>query len=180
MQVPMLAGEEFILFLNLSSAQPDAFTFEHMTIAREVVDSLKITFHNALVIETVKQKHRCIQLLNTRLTEVAEEERRHLAKELHDRVGQDLTALGLNLNILRIQTPMDSKQGKRMDDSIALVGQVMDGIRNVMADLRPQVLDDLGLFVALKWYGRRLSKNSRDLSQPADGEVKYQRSSLPG
>ena len=96
-----------------------------------------------------------------RAGEIQENERRHLAQELHDRVGQNLTALTLNLNIVKGQ--VDAGEGAailaRLDDSLKLLDATVESIRGVMSELRPAVLDDYGLAAALRWYaedfGRR-------------------------
>jgi two-component system sensor histidine kinase UhpB len=103
-----------------------------------------------------------LRALTTRLADVAEAERQRLSRELHDQVGQNLTALGINLNIIRselLDTASPSLQ-HRIEDSLALVMQTTESIRDVMADLRPPVLDDYGLVAALEWYGRRYSQRT--------------------
>jgi two-component system sensor histidine kinase UhpB len=93
---------------------------------------------------------------------VAEVERRRLARELHDQVGQRLTALGINLNIIRAQIPEQTGDAirSRIDDSLFLVEQTTECIRDVMAELRPPVLDDYGLVAALRWYGEQFARRS--------------------
>jgi PAS domain S-box-containing protein len=95
-----------------------------------------------------------LQILSRRLVEVQEEERRAIARELHDRVGQTLAALNINLMIMNGQLLEDSKQrvGTRLDDSMHLVAEAIALVRNVMTDLRPAVLDDYGLEAALQSY----------------------------
>jgi PAS domain S-box-containing protein len=95
-----------------------------------------------------------LQILSRRLVEVQEDERRAIARELHDRVGQTLAALNINLIIMNGQLMEDSKQriGSRLDDSMHLVAEAISLVRNVMSDLRPAVLDDYGLEAALQSY----------------------------
>jgi PAS domain S-box-containing protein len=97
--------------------------------------------------EALQQNRERLRTLSRRLVEVQEEERRAIARELHDRVGQNLAALNLNLNILRSQLSDEALQiiGTRLDDSVSLVNQILTITRNVMADLRSNVLDDYGL-----------------------------------
>jgi len=84
------------------------------------------------------------------------------AEELHDQVGQNLTALGINLNIVRAQMPGEAGAPvrSRLDDSLSLVEQTTERIRDVMADLRPPVLDDYGLVAALHWYGEQFARRT--------------------
>ena len=102
----------------------------------------------------LQESHRHLQELSKRLVEVQEEERRAIARELHDSVGQSLSALNLNLVMIRDQLSGDSSQrvGSRLNDSMQLVKEVVALVRNVMADLRPAVLDDYGLEAALNSY----------------------------
>jgi PAS domain S-box-containing protein len=99
-----------------------------------------------------------LQALSRRLVEVQEAERKELARELHDRVGQSLTALNINLAILRQGLSRhDIGIRLRLDDSAALVESSMQAIGNVLSDLRPQMLDDHGLRPALEWYAKQFA-----------------------
>jgi PAS domain S-box-containing protein len=108
----------------------------------------------------VKQEH--LQSLSRRLMEVQETDRRFLASELHDQIGQNLTALGMNLNIIRSQfsKEVDKKIVDQLEDSMKLVEETIERMRDVMAGLRPPVLDDYGLMVALRWYTERFSERT--------------------
>jgi PAS domain S-box-containing protein len=100
--------------------------------------------------------------LSRRLVEVQEAERRKLSRELHDRVGQNLTALSINLDILRTSLCGDAnaEHRARLRDSCALLESTADSIEDVMAELRPPMLDDYGLVPALHWYAREFSKRT--------------------
>jgi two-component system sensor histidine kinase UhpB len=123
--------------------------------------------------EAVSQQSEQLRALTGRLVEVQELERKRLTQELHDQVGRNLTALGLNLNIIGAElagTELESSQIRtRLNDSLALVEQTTESIRDVMADLRPPVLDDYGLVAALKWYGDLLASRA-DFSITIRGE----------
>lgn len=114
---------------------------------------------NAQLFERITQQREQLRALAARLAEAEEAERRRLARELHDQVGQTLTALGLNLNMVRSQLAPDAVAfvRARLDDSVSLVEQTTERVRGVMADLRPPVLDDYGLLAALCWYGAQFS-----------------------
>jgi len=109
-----------------------------------------------------------LRALNVRLTEVEEEERRRLAAILHDHVGQNLTALDVNLRILcaqmlaAVDDPATADQlSTRLDDSLDLVKQVNQEIREVTYDLRPPTLERYGLLEALRWYGEAFAARTR-------------------
>ena len=104
--------------------------------------------------QALQESRRRLQVLSQRLVQVQEEERRSLARELHDRVGQSLIALNLNLTIIQAELSKGYTEqiGTRMSDSIQLVTQVITLVRDVMSNLRPTILDDYGLESALQTY----------------------------
>jgi PAS domain S-box-containing protein len=112
--------------------------------------------------DAVRRSAAELQALSRRLVELQESERRQLSRELHDRVGQNLTALKINLDIL--QTALASQGNDevraRVDDSAALLESTMDAIENVMSELRPPMLDDHGLAAALDWHARNFSRRT--------------------
>ncbi len=90
-----------------------------------------------------------LQALSARLLEVQEEERRHLARELHDQVGQSLTGLRLTLKAMAGLPP--GQQAGPLAEAQAIVAELMAQVRDLSQSLRPAVLDDLGLLPALLW-----------------------------
>jgi PAS domain S-box-containing protein len=90
-----------------------------------------------------------LQVLSHRLLQAQENERRHIANELHDEVGQSLTALEMNLQTLSAAAPA---QDRRLGECLAIAGQVLDRVRSLSLELRPSLLDDLGLVPALQWF----------------------------
>jgi len=104
--------------------------------------------------QALRESRTRLQELSKRLVEVQEEERRAIARELHDSVGQSLSALNLNLVMIRDQLLPDSVErvGARLDDSMQLAKEAVGLVRNVMTDLRPAVLDDYGLEAAMNSY----------------------------
>jgi PAS domain S-box-containing protein len=124
-----------------------------------VADQVSVAIENARLFKAVDQQHERLRVLGVRLAETEEAERRRLARELHDQVGQNLTALGINLNILKTQIPTDvmDEASTILDETLALVEQTTERIRDVMAELRPPMLDDYGLVATLRWYADQFS-----------------------
>ncbi|HEX9444023.1 MAG TPA: sensor histidine kinase, partial [Candidatus Binatia bacterium] len=88
-----------------------------------------------------------------RLLEVQETERRHIARELHDEIGQGLTAIKLSLE-RGAREPPDRVQGS-VGQALGLATELVGRVRDLSLELRPAVLDDLGLLPALTWqFGR--------------------------
>jgi PAS domain S-box-containing protein len=154
--------ENFEVVLVTKTGKPKdvilSATLDGDTISGMIMD---ITMRKRLF-EQVQISQGHLQSLSRRLIEVQETDRRFLASELHDQIGQNLTALSINLNIIRSQfsEEVDKKIVDRLEDSLKLVEETIERTRNVMAGLRPPVLDDYGLAVALRWYTERFSERT--------------------
>ncbi len=128
---------------------------------------------NVQLLQEIDQQRSHLRALNKRLAEIQENERKALARELHDEVGQNLSLLAINLKILQTQIAASLAANEaaqtRLKESGLLVQQITERIRNVMADLRPPVLDDYGLFAALEWYAARVAAQT-DLAIYVQGQ----------
>ncbi len=102
----------------------------------------------------LKESRQRLQVLSRRLVEVQETERRHIARELHDEVGQALTATEMNLQTL-LESPGIDALTPRLKVSLELVDRVLEQVHDLSLNLRPSMLDDLGLEPALRWYTNR-------------------------
>ena len=96
-----------------------------------------------------KQAQEALQLLSHQLLVAQEQERRHIARELHDEIGQSLTALKMDLQKAQ-QHPLP--MAASLQDSLLLVNDILHQVRSLSLTLRPSLLDDLGLVAALRWY----------------------------
>ncbi len=146
-------GSTFDAFLRIAAVRDSEGTFLHTRAT--VID---ITVRKAAEAEARIHAEE-LQAISKRVVEIQETERRSLSAELHDRLGQDLAAINLNLHIIKDQLSADSrtKIGPRLDDSIALVERTVEAVRDVAGALRPLVLDDYGLAVTLQSYGEQLA-----------------------
>ena len=127
-----------------------------VTLAREITRDLRQSE------EELRSYAVRLKSVSRRLDEVQEAERRLLAGELHDRVGQSLTALGLNLSIVARHLPVHGHPdlAARLSDSASLVEQTMDSMRNVMGELRPQGLDEYGVVAPLRSLAASFSERT--------------------
>ncbi len=90
-----------------------------------------------------------LQRLSAHADRIIEEERHSIARDIHDELGASLTALQLGMNWLGGQLP-DAGQRERIDEMLAIAGNAMSAVRRILNDLRPGVLDHLGLWAALE------------------------------
>ena len=96
----------------------------------------------------LEEAHRQLKILSRRRVKVQEEERRHLARELHDEIGQALTGAKINLDAATKES--DGAKSKRIDETAAILEKLLGQVRQISLDLRPSMLDDLGLVPALR------------------------------
>jgi signal transduction histidine kinase len=109
--------------------------------------------------------------LSTRLMQLQDDERRRLARELHDSVGQTLAALGMNLAAVGTDIERLTKTVNTVNDSAALVRELSQEVRTISHLLHPPLLDEAGLASALRWYIEGFAQRSNikvDLEIPAE------------
>jgi signal transduction histidine kinase/DNA-binding LytR/AlgR family response regulator len=114
--------------------------------------------------ETAAAEHAArLQTLSKRLFKIQEDERRAIARELHDQVGQMLTGLKFQLEALVRDAdtrglPVDVKE--KLAESLALGTELMGHVRELTQQFRPRILDDLGLRAALEWHARLFQRQT--------------------
>ncbi|MHB9023871.1 MAG: sensor histidine kinase [Armatimonadota bacterium] len=112
--------------------------------------------------EALHRSREQLRNIARRLASAEEQERQRIARELHDQVGQNLTALGIILGSVRDAMPdgISDRIRGHLREAIRLVEETTERNRTLMLDLRPPVLDDYGFFPALKWYGTLFEKRT--------------------
>lgn len=117
------------------------FNYRDITERREAEEKLKHYSHR-------------LQLLSHGLVEAQETERRRIARELHDEIGQALTVAQIHLQTL-VQSPGPAAHAARLTESLQVVERVLEQVKDISLNLRPSMLDDLGLESTLRWYTHR-------------------------
>ncbi|MFN2376608.1 MAG: PAS domain S-box protein [Candidatus Binatia bacterium] len=124
--------------------------------------------------EQLEQSRTQLRALSSRLLAVQEEERKHLAREVHDELGQALTALSLDVGWLAAHV----KNDVAAMDQVSKIGDMLEAaigsVQRIARELRPLLLDDLGLIPALEWMAREFQQRTRIpcvLTAPSRGVV---------
>jgi signal transduction histidine kinase len=115
-----------------------------------------------------KRAQEALQTFSRRLIEAQEAERQHIARELHDEIGQILTAVKINLQSIQRLAP-DSAWLPPLDESVGIVDEALGRVRELSIELRPSLLDDLGLSAALRWYVDRYAQRSGIRAEVVNG-----------
>ena len=165
-RLPLAAEGQVIGSLFLGSDRAGAFDTEQVEIARQVADQLAIAIRHALLFDQVRAGRERLQTLSHQLLKAQEEERRRIARELHDEIGQSLTAVRINLQRAMTSTEVSASL-PYLKESDGLVDRVLQQVRDLSLDLRPSVLDDLGLVASVRWYLDRTSRRAGFVGQLA-------------
>jgi signal transduction histidine kinase len=142
----------------LYSRDPEFFSTTRMRNLQSFVNLSGMALKNAELFDQVRTGQQRMESLSRRLVEVQEEERKYIAMELHDEIGQILTGLRLLLN-LKIPGA-DAKTVDRLQQSKDLVNELIVRVRQMSLELRPGLLDDLGLLPALLWHFEGYTKTT--------------------
>ncbi len=113
-----------------------------------------------LITDMTAQKEQ--EKLASRLQEMQDEERRRIARELHDSVGQLLVAMGMNLAVVQSEAhKLSPEAAKRISENAVMLDEVNSEIRTISHLLHPPLLDEIGLSSALHWYSEGFGRRSK-------------------
>jgi signal transduction histidine kinase len=138
-----------VMYLENGLAR-NAFTEARSDVVGVLCSQAAVSIENASLYSDLRAAHDRLALVSRQLVEAQESERRAVARELHDETGQLLTALALHLDL----AANEDAGGRRVATIRAareLVGDLIRRVRRISLDLRPVMLDDLGLLPALLW-----------------------------
>lgn len=158
-------GEEFPVEVSISQTREGGAPF-YTAVLRDVTRRKEFE-------DTLRRQQAELRELSARVLEAREEEKTLLARELHDELGQLLTALKMDLAWLRERLPREEAQlGAKAEQMNALLDRTVGSVRRISAELRPLMLDDLGLHDAIAWLVEDFSARSGvqcRLEIPAEG-----------
>ncbi|MFV9504255.1 MAG: PAS domain S-box protein [Oscillochloridaceae bacterium umkhey_bin13] len=151
--LPMMTANLVVGAISFSYAALNPFDSDERALLSNLADQCAQALERAQFYAEVVESRARLQALSERLVETQEEERRHLARELHDEIGQSLT--GLNL-VLTIGHNLPHQQlYAQLTEAQRQVATLITQVRHRSLDLRPAMLDELGLYAALNWYLER-------------------------
>ena len=160
--VPILAGQKIIGLVELGRESDLDFTPEEIRQAEAISAQAAVAIQNAWLFEQTRSSRERLQSLAKKLVEIQENEREHIARELHDEAGQALSSLKLGLGRLQQSADCPESIQVRLQSLKDVADSVLEELHRLAMDLRPVALDRLGLIPALEQYIRQL-----DSQQPA-------------
>jgi signal transduction histidine kinase len=152
--IPLKTKTRIVGQLNIAFSNEDSIRQLDLELLQAVGPQLGVAIENARLWEEVQQKEALRAGLLKKVVLAQEEERRRIARELHDEMGQALTSLLIGLKVT--EGTLASPEAKTVNNEMkATVAQLFDSVHNLALELRPSLLDDLGLVPALSNYVRK-------------------------
>ncbi|MDD2923450.1 MAG: PAS domain S-box protein, partial [Anaerolineales bacterium] len=162
--IPLLGREQSLgaIFVIRNNAKPAPFTDEEVAYLGSIASPLALSIENVKLFEDVKENREQLRGLSEQIVDMQETQIKNLARELHDSVGQNLTAININLSLLRQMLPEDYSDdiGARLAVTSQIVEETIVRMRNVMSDFLPPMLERYGLSSAISWYVAQFTKRT--------------------
>ena len=139
-----------------------AMTFDRMaeSLEKQSCERRKVDEERSKLFTEVQEAENQLRLLSRRLLETQESERKNISRELHDEIGQTLTAAKINLQSIQRITK-SSKIAEDLAITISYIEQSLQQVRDISLNLRPSILDDLGIEAALRWLLRQIAESAK-------------------
>jgi signal transduction histidine kinase len=138
------------VLISAFTQQPKILPEDEIALLRGLADQASSAIENAELFEQVRAGRERQRKLSKSLVDIQEAERRHIAKELHDHLGQQLTGLQFMLQSTKNQAT--GNQRSNLDEIQNAVSDIIGQVRELSLNLRPSLLDDMGLLTTLLWH----------------------------
>jgi signal transduction histidine kinase len=159
--VPLKSKDKVLGIINVAGdgrRKSPPFTEGELQLLTAIGQQIGVAVENAALYEELHQKESLRGQLLEKVITVQEEERKRIARELHDETGQALTSLMIGLKVLEGAASLQEVQEK-VSQLRAVAAQTLDGVHRLAVELRPSVLDDLGLVAAMQRYVKDWGEN---------------------
>jgi signal transduction histidine kinase len=161
----MFFGRKLLGILSVTSiSEYRTFSSEEIKLVQTMANQIAVAIENARLLEVVRKHTQDLHGLSSQLMEVQEKERKRIAQELHDQVGQMLQSMRMNLGRIKRDLGSRSEEPKGKEDWLLdteeLLDQTIEDIRTLTSDLSPPMLVDFGLIPTLRWYIESYGKRS--------------------
>ena len=160
---PLQVGESPLGLLAVARGHGNSYTEDEVSFVGSLTGSIALAIQNAHLFEQLTESQSQLRGLSQKLVQVQENHFKHLAGEMHDQIGQDMTAINVNLNILQAMLPNNTSKDiiSRLADTEKLVQESVKRMRSLMSELRPPMLDQYGLTSALNWYCEQYQRRTK-------------------
>ena len=150
--VPLRSKDKVLGVINIASHEARKFSSDDVQLLDSIAAQVAIAVENARLHQEVQRKDEIRGELLREIFSIQEEERRRIARELHDETSQTLASLAANLEAIAGTLPSGTEKAKtRLREVGQLAISILDEINKLIYQLRPTLLDDLGLVSGVRW-----------------------------
>ncbi len=167
--MPIIASDKLIGWVELGRTEDEVFNPEHIRQAEALVFQATVALQNARLFEQIQSSRERMQSLAHKLVKIQENERYHIARELHDEAGQALSSLKINLRLLEQESDCSQSVRKKLAEMKGMADSVLEELHRLAMDLRPATLDHLGLVAALAQHINHLNPEKLSVQFKAVG-----------
>lgn len=159
--VPMVSRHHVQGIVCVQSSEVQAYDSSHVETLRALVAQAALALTNARAFNEIQEQEISLRRLSLQTMTAQETERGRISRELHDGVGQQLTAMKYIIESIKKVAKSENKDSlmERIGDAGDLAKQIIEELRSISLDLRPTMLDDLGLEPTLEWLTRQYMNN---------------------
>ena len=152
-RVPLQSKNKVLGIMNIARHSGRRFTPEDIHLLNSIGNQISIAIENAILYNEVQHKEEIRRKLLNLVISAQEEERKRIARGLHDETSQALTSLTINLETVIAMLPTNAGEtAAKLRKMQSLAAKTLDEIHKIIYELRPTLLDDLGLVAAVRWH----------------------------
>jgi signal transduction histidine kinase len=150
--IPIGTGARTVALMQVWWDPPRPLPLAERDHLQSLMGVLALAVEHADLLDQLRQQEQSLHGLLQKTLTAQEEERRRLARELHDETSQILSALIMNIDVLETEVSVPAPSRSRLEAAKALAEEAARNLGKVLLDLRPALLDEFGLVAALRWY----------------------------
>lgn len=164
--IPIRYGEKTLGAIHLADEGENRLSLKALEFIESMSPLIGEAVHRFNLEEQLRESEQRLRMLFSELLTAQEEERRQVARDLHDGVGQMLSAIKFKIEEV-VHQRQKAKQMLRLeplDDLVGMVRESIEELRRLQMDLRPPILDDLGIVATISWFVREFEKTYSAIS----------------
>ncbi len=177
--VPIRYREEVLGAIHLADEREGQLPLKAMEFIESMAPLIGEAIHRFNLEEELKDSENRLRYLSSQLLTVQENERKRISREIHDGLGQSLSAIKFKTESIthQMRENRHRKMAESLETILPIIQESIEESRRIQMDLRPSILDDLGIIATLNWFSREFQKTYSDIH--IDKEIDIQENEVP-